>query len=656
MRILSIFLLVLFNATGNLLADGEADNSAENVRRVPPKGVEVPEEVREKLSAGLAELAALMEPVKAHPLFPDVGIYHKAVDWSLRYGEFFDANKEFGIAEKLLEQGKARARDLAAGRSPWTEETGLVVRGYRSQIDGSLQPYGLVVPESVKSDPSRKRRLDFWLHGRGEQVTELNFIQQRQSNAGQFVPGDTLVLHPFGRYCNANKLAGEVDLFEALAHARSQYAIDEDRLVVRGFSMGGAACWQFAVHYAGMWAAAQPGAGFSETENFLKVFQNEEIQPSWYERKLLHLYDCTDWAGNLRHCPTVAYSGEIDRQKQAAERMEASLLALGIGLTHIIGPGMGHQIDDASAREIDRRIDAIATKGRENMPESLNFTTYTLRYDRMKWLQIDGLEKHWERTHVQANLGGDGVLRVQTENVSALTIDIQPGQLPRQITAVRIDDQILPPPLTPSDKSWRFSMCKADGVKWQGGEFSGLRKKHGLQGPIDDAFMDSFIMVEPGGVPANDKAGVWVQAEMARAKAQWRQHFRGDAPVKKDSEISEEDIANHHLILWGDAASNAVLARLIGQLPDIGVDPAKDQAAIMIYPNPLNPEKYVVLNSGFTWREYDYLNNARQVPKLPDWAVIDVTQPATSRHPGGIVDAGFFDENWKRVKSSNSDH
>jgi hypothetical protein len=54
-----------------------------------------------------------------------------------------------------------------------------------------------------------------------------------------------------------------------------------------------------------------------------------------------------------------------------------------------------------------------------------------------------------------------------------------------------------------------------------------------------------------------------------------------------------------------------------------------------------------VLNSGFTFREYDYLNNARQVPKLPDWAVIDVKVPATSRAPGGVAAAGFFGERWE---------
>ncbi len=61
----------------------------------------------------------------------------------------------------------------------------------------------------------------------------------------------------------------------------------------------------------------------------------------------------------------------------------------------------------------------------------------------------------------------------------------------------------------------------------------------------------------------------------------------------------------------------------------------------MIYPNPLNPERYLVLNSGFTYREYDYLNNARQVPKLPDWAIVDLSEPPGSQRPGRVVDAGF---------------
>src|SRR3712207_6906136 len=49
----------------------------------------------------------------------------------------------------------------------------------------------------------------------------------------------------------------------------------------------------------------------------------------------------------------------------------------------------------------------------------------------------------------------------------------------------------------------------------------------------------------------------------------------------------------------------------------------------------------------FRSREYDYLNNARQVPKLPDYAVLDVSVPPSSRWPGKVVLANFFGERWE---------
>src|SRR5207302_9617824 len=192
---------------------------------------------------------------------------------------------------------------------------------------------------------------------------------------GEFTPPHAFVLHPYGRYCNANRFAGEVDLFEALDHVRRHYPIDENRIAVRGFSMGGAACWNFAVHYSGLWAAAAPGAGFAETPEFLRVFQKEKVAPTWYERKLWHLYDCTDWAVNLANCPTVAYSGEKDSQKQAADVMARALAAEGMTLVHVIGPGTGHKYHPAARAEINRRIDAIAARGRDPPPKRVRFTT-----------------------------------------------------------------------------------------------------------------------------------------------------------------------------------------------------------------------------------------------------------------------------------------
>ena len=73
---------------------------------------------------------------------------------------------------------------------------------------------------------------------------------------------------------------------------------------------------------------------------------------------------------------------------------------------------------------------------------------------------------------------------------------------------------------------------------------------------------------------------------------------------------------------------------------------ASTSAPILIFPNPLNPNRYVVLNSGFTFREADWISNSRQTPKLPDFAIVDTTVPPDNRFPGKIVFAGFFNEDW----------
>ena len=95
----------------------------------------------------------------------------------------------------------------------------------------------------------------------------------------------------------------------------------------------------------------------------------------------------------------------------------------------------------------------------------------------------------------------------------------------------------------------------------------GLRKKHGLQGPIDDAFMDSFIFVRPTGQASSEKAGAWAKAELDRAIEHWRRHFRGEARVKDDTAITEDDLKSANLILWGDPSSNSLIAKTAAQLP-----------------------------------------------------------------------------------------
>ena len=427
------------------------------------------------------------------------------------------------------------------------------------------------------------------------------------------------------------------------------------------------------MHYPGSGGAAAPGRRFpARRADFLKVYQKETVKRrTWYEKKLWHWYDCTDYAANLYNCPVVAYSSINDSQKQAADMMEVAMKREGLTLQHLIGGKFGHAYDPAVKKELVSKIDRLASHGKESTPIHVKFTTYTLRYNESFWV-FDGLwVQHWERAgRSMRSLEGFDKIVVMTKNVNGLTLEFMRGDAMFGTTKKTVSvagsgrRQILegPQPVK-SDKSWVCHLEKRND-KWKVVEkvSDDLRKRHGLQGPIDDAFMSIFLIVKPTGKASNEKVGKWVDAEMNRAIVQWRGQFRGEPRVKNDADISDADIAAHNLVLWGDPSSNAILAKIKdncclrsrGATREIKVGSetfsTDEHAVILIYPNPLNPKRYVVLNSGFTFREYDYLNNARQVAKLPDYAIVDLRMPPSKRFPGAISTAGFFDDAWKLTR------
>ena len=328
-------------------------------------------------------------------------------------------------------------------------------------------------------------------------------------------------------------------------------------------------------------------------------------------------------------------------------------------------------------------------KGRNPFPKKVRFTTWTLRYNNMAWVTVDALDQHWSRARVDAEIASPDLIQARTTNVSALTFSInatgagsllplpkgegrgegegtvrQPtvhrepprtpdGQLVR-ISKIALDGQLLPAP-PPESTAPGPPIFQKHNSRWSlvATPDDRLRKRHALQGPIDDAFMDSFIMVRPTSKPINDQIGAWTLTAMSDALREWRLQFRGDAPVKDDTAITDADIANNNLILWGDPRSNRLLARLALKLP-IHWDQTRfsvlrttystrDYVPVLIYPNPLNPKHYVVLNSGFTFADEAPTSNALQIPKLPDYAVLNF-------HTEAIENAGFFDEDWHFTK------
>ena len=132
-------------------ADGIQDNIPENVRRIPELGVPVPEDRAASMRTSLGQLQEKIAAINASKdaaaksLLPDVMIFERAVRCALDYQEFFDV-KDLDKADALLLEGIKRADQLLAGKPEWMTQKGLVVRGYISRIDNTVQPYGLVIP------------------------------------------------------------------------------------------------------------------------------------------------------------------------------------------------------------------------------------------------------------------------------------------------------------------------------------------------------------------------------------------------------------------------------------------------------------------------------------------------------------------------------
>jgi hypothetical protein len=130
----------------------------------------------------------------------------------------------------------------------------------------------------------------------------------------------------------------------------------------------------------------------------------------------------------------------------------------------------------------------------------------------------------------------------------------------------------------------------------------------------------------------------------ARDFARW---MHGDVRIKDDTAVSAADVEAHHLILFGDPGSNRLLGQIAERLPIrwaadvivVGKETyaAADHVLVMIYPNPLNPRRYVVVNSGHTFHEAEFRgSNAQLYPRLGDFAVLRL-DPGRAGNVGGAV-------------------
>ena len=575
----------------------------------PSTFIKVPAEELTKLREALKPLTAKMGALSNNPLLPDVAIYEKAVQNLLKHPEEFYTKDYITHAYSAIKTGLERANDIENNRAHWPRLAGPIIRAYKSKIDDSYQPYKVTAPPGYT--PTKPVRLDVILHGRNARLTEASFIAPDAKP--KLLPENQtwIELEVYGRGNNAYRWAGETDVYEAIEAVRKNYNIDPDRILLRGFSMGGAGAWHIGLHNPSAFAGVEAGAGFTETIRYAK-----KPNPTPTERANMRIYDAVDYALNIMNAPTVGYGGEIDPQLQASVNIKDALEAERIApnALFLVGPQTPHKWHPDSKKESE----AFLTKNLpRRMPERFRFVTFTPRYGQIWNWRVAALE----RTYARADLAGTRT-NVLTKNIAELELDA-PGE-------VTIDGQ------TVKGKAFvkRMNRWEPRAPKPE------IRKRAGLQGPIDDAFMDRFLCVTDSPNPILDTFA-----------ADFDKYFRGNVRRKSSAEVTKADIADSHLVLYGTPATNKLMAKLVKSLPvkwtanEIEVKgqrfDARDYTLALIQPNPLNPNKYIVFNAGHSFSKKDLEGtNALLYPRWGDWAVIETKT-------GAVKASGLFDDSWK---------
>ncbi|MEZ6126349.1 MAG: prolyl oligopeptidase family serine peptidase [Planctomycetaceae bacterium] len=624
---------------------------------------------RDAIQKGLTDLQAQITTLNDRPelqsrdgrrLVADVAVYAKAVEWALRHHEF---PKPEYVKQTLaaIRSGLRRAEQLSKGTPAWVVAEGVTIRGYVSAVDQSIQPYALSLPAGVDPSASQRWPLYVHLHGRANDMNEVNFIAKHDDKP--LAKNQTWIqLDVFGRGNNAYRWAGETDVLEAIADVSRRFRIDPQRVVLHGFSMGGAGAWHLGMHYPANWCSVGAGAGFVD---FYKYQKQKEKLPPWQDATL-GIYDTINYAENAFNVPTVTYGGENDPQLEAGRSMTETAVARGVDVKLLIGPGMGHKFDPESLKTFMEFHRENSEKGRPigQARRRIRFTTQTLKYNRCDWVTIEEMDHLYQAASVDAQIGDDGNVVVKTQNVAILSLMREAG------VYATIDGKTLPcydaaEGLLPNvfyEKTLQgWHVLNYDESKAVG-DNPHLHKRHNLQGPIDDAFMSSFVCVTGTATPQNTAHSDWVSFTLTRFQREFDQWMRAQPRMLTETQVDDDVIAGNHLILFGNPESNSVLKKVLPSLPVTWSDgqltvagttySTEDHGLSMIFPNPLNPSKYVVINSGHTFHDRDFrASNAWLFPRLGDIAVVKFSRTG-HEFTEEIVYAENFNSGWRLPTAS----
>jgi len=598
--------------------------------------------------------------------------YYVEEAWRLaRAGDTDDA-----YIRRLAKRAETGLDAVEDGKDAFDGVHGIFERAYLSRLDGHVQPYTVYLPPSY--DPAKRYPLLVLFHGAASdrnQTMRLLFGGGLPKGlpkpmAGRLpvlplpdVPYIVVAPHAFDKL--GYRWVALDDVTSAMDEVMAAYKVNPDRVFLTGVSMGGDGVYNVGVRLPDRFAGILPLCGNSD----IRVLYGVDRYPVWkYERVLLDRDGNIDWAPNLTNVAVHMVHGAKDANVfvRSARAFDAALSYWGIKHTYVEHPTLYHDV--WSVTFADRRIFKImdAMPSRNTHPPRVHLRVSDYRHARIGWMEVERFGKFLAFAEADGTWSGDGrKLVVKTSNVAVLALHrdaVPPAAASAASFAVEIDGAAAWNAGWPAGGVLRLARTPATGAGarwalWSGADPPGLAKKPDVSGPLFDTYYDPGVHVygtlEPGAVP--------VLRDLAAGGAAmgWREGISIRYPVKTDKALKPEDYAHATLFLYGTPAENAVLAKIAPKLP-IRVEKGAvvvgarryegaDVGAKYVFPNPLNPERYVVVTTGTT------LAGVRAAPRLPRYLPDYIVFSAGGLHWSRgelmgagrtFLEAGFFDDRW----------
>ena len=496
---------------------------------------------------------------------------------------------------------------------------------YRSAIDNSVQPYALRLPNNYTS--GRKYPLVIQLHGTNfHEVLSGARLNYHGMLGPQWVEPDLPVIYAdaFGGPTTFYQGIGEVDVLRVIDEIKARFSVDPDRVYIMGHSMGGAGSYTVGLHYPDRFGGISCGDP--------AMWPRVEEGPKWMMPQVL-IVTAPKLYPNARDVDVFFKNAGAGIQRKSTEFADGIVDQGGFATTEVF-PRMPHSFGDQYP--FANFVTEVIAHPIRRHPAEVKYYTNTLQYNGAYWVTIDRLTRHNTDSQVTASYK-DNVIHVTTSNIDALTLKTADIPLPKAqpvaliVDSTEVTKSALPEVvhLSRQSGSWQIAEWKpaAPAADRRAGA-----KRHGLQGPVGDAFNSRFLAVYGDG----DRDLAIAELDAIR-NPPGPLDIHGDFPMKPASQVTREDIESSNLILFGTAKSNAVLQRLAASLPAT----LMDGNTIFIYPNPENANRYVVVWSAkLLSAPENGLHSGWIMPLnlLPDYMTVK---------DGKVASGGHFDSDWQ---------